>query len=413
MRVNNAPAGNPIFMLRRARGTINLKTATQSGDNIGQIVFEAYDGTNFKRAAAVSSQIDGPVSPGLVPGNLRFHTRDTLGVMGTRMRIHNYGLVDVLGYFQVEDGTSVNEISTDSTLFDESHDAVVTEGAIKWYVDNKLLGDGLLWNNVLIRFDSLNKKLINSTVFDYDTHVHVHNNLIVDGDMDVAGTVDLSSPGLNTNVRGKLNVDGIAKFLAAVNSTNKDNGAVVVENGGLGVEQQITSGTDIWAYHRLISGNTITIDGTLNPGSIEESHGKITFVDDTIHTDGAIGVGTLFPKAEIHVTKYNGVVAEGTFGSGTLSVEGGGVRMLWYPKKGAFRAGLANDTSWNDIHIGNYSAAFNENAIASGEASSAFGRSTIELRVVLLQQLWAVNQLQAVMLLLPWAGLQLQVEMLQ
>ncbi|MCK5838408.1 MAG: hypothetical protein KAG99_01110, partial [Bacteroidales bacterium] len=399
MRVNNSPGGNPIFMLRRARGSINLKTAAQNGDNIGQIVFEAYDGSNFKRAAAVSSRIDGPVSPGIVSASLGFHTRDTLGVMSTKMRIYNYGLVDVLGYFQVENGTSVNEISIDSLLADQSDDAVVTEKAIKWYVDHTVPGQDYLYHNVLIRFDSLQKKVVNSTVFDEDTHVQINNNLDVNGWLDVSGAVDLAAAGVLTNVRGPLSVDGaavfdktvdvidstrlhgtlevtgITKFYHAQESTHKDEGAVVLENGGLGVEKNITSGQDIWAYHRLISGNTITIDGTLPVGSIEESHGKITFVDDTIHTDGAIGVGTLFPKAEIHVTKDNGVVAEGTFGSGTLGVEGAGVRMLWYPKKAAFRAG-STDTTWNDDYIGDYSAAFGNKTIAIGSHSVAGGLMT-------------------------------------
>ncbi|MCK4679347.1 MAG: hypothetical protein KAT48_14530 [Bacteroidales bacterium] len=416
-RVNNYWASNALFLLQRTRGSGNVLSPVQEGDRVGQIRFEGYHGITggnslYGYPSIIISQVAGPLQNDIVPGNLQFWTTDTLGNLGERFRISGAGylgigtltpssMLHVNGDFRLLQGTSVYEISIDSLLTDQSDDAVVTEKAIKWYVDHTVPGQDYLYHNVLIRFDSLQKQVVNSTVFDEDLYVHVQNNLIVDGYMDVAGAVDLAASGVLTNVRGSLSVDeaavfdstvdvsgstrlhgtldvdGIARFLATVNSTTKDNGAVVVENGGLGVEQQITSGTDIWAYHTLISGNSITIDGTLDPGTIEESHGKISFVDDTIHTDGAIGVGTLFPKAEIHVTKDNGVVAEGTFGSGTLGVEGAGVRMLWYPKKAAFRAGYANDTSMNDAYIGEYSAAFGNQSIAIGSHSVAGGLMTV------------------------------------
>jgi hypothetical protein len=62
---------------------------------------------------------------------------------------------------------------------------------------------------------------------------------------------------------------------------------------------------------------------------------------------------------------------------GTLPVEGAGTRMLWYPKKAAFRAGGINGTQWDDANIGLYSTAFGENVRALGDFSLAVGRNTV------------------------------------
>ena len=48
---------------------------------------------------------------------------------------------------------------------------------------------------------------------------------------------------------------------------------------------------------------------------------------------------------------------------------GGGTRMLWYPRKAAFRAGRVHTTGWYDANIGNDSVSFGINNIASGSGS--------------------------------------------
>lgn len=82
------------------------------------------------------------------------------------------------------------------------------------------------------------------------------------------------------------------------------------------------------------------------------------------------------------------ILATGTYGSGwTEPDSGAGTRMLWYPRKSAFRAGSVDGTQWDDDNIGNYSIAggFNVTATAasgvsigdtisnSGTGSKAFG----------------------------------------
>lgn len=64
--------------------------------------------------------------------------------------------------------------------------------------------------------------------------------------------------------------------------------------------------------------------------------------------------------------------------SGTgIAIEGAGTRMMWYPRKGAFRAGGINGTQWDAANIGDYSVAIGENVRASASHAVAFGlRST-------------------------------------
>ena len=88
-----------------------------------------------------------------------------------------------------------------------------------------------------------------------------------------------------------------------------------------------------------------------------------------------VGIGINSPSAKLHVQGDDGVLFEGNLNSGTIPKEGAGVRMMWYPKKAAFRSGYAFGTEWDDANIGYYSTAVGgNNTIASGEYSTAMGR---------------------------------------
>lgn len=81
------------------------------------------------------------------------------------------------------------------------------------------------------------------------------------------------------------------------------------------------------------------------------------------------------------VQEEGGVWAPGTFGRGTLPVEGAGTRLLWHPGKAAFRAGrvgfgMSDGDEWNESALGAYSAAFGANTRAAGRAAMAFGQGS-------------------------------------
>src|SRR5437867_2001676 len=73
------------------------------------------------------------------------------------------------------------------------------------------------------------------------------------------------------------------------------------------------------------------------------------------------------------ITDPDGWAATGTFGSGVIPVTGAGVRLMWYPRKAAFRAGSVIGGQWDDANVGDYSVALGQNTMASAHHSTAMG----------------------------------------
>lgn len=91
-----------------------------------------------------------------------------------------------------------------------------------------------------------------------------------------------------------------------------------------------------------------------------------------------VGIGINTPKARLHVADSS-VLFSGPSSlpavPGKPPVSGAGVRMMWYPSKGAFRSGYVNSTQWDETNIGNYSISFGSLNKSSGVNSSSFGIS--------------------------------------
>jgi hypothetical protein len=85
-------------------------------------------------------------------------------------------------------------------------------------------------------------------------------------------------------------------------------------------------------------------------------------------------------SAPAHVLDANedgGFLVRGTFGKGEIPTKGTGTRLMWYPARAAFRAGIVDATydaaAWDMDRIGDYSTAFGQTPRASGIASFAAG----------------------------------------
>lgn len=85
-----------------------------------------------------------------------------------------------------------------------------------------------------------------------------------------------------------------------------------------------------------------------------------------------------FPSRTGLKLDVNGLlISNGLFGSGENIVDNWGnqsTKMIWYPKKAAFRVGRAQGNQWDNARIGNYSIAMGHNSEASGGSSVAIGR---------------------------------------
>ncbi|MFA9288282.1 MAG: MerR family DNA-binding transcriptional regulator [Weeksellaceae bacterium] len=98
-------------------------------------------------------------------------------------------------------------------------------------------------------------------------------------------------------------------------------------------------------------------------------------------TSGNFGIGTTSPQFKLTVGGDDGgIIALGATGTGTGAVlpafgNDNRIKMFWYPRKAAFRAGNST-TTWDDDDIGLFSAAFGSETLALGNHSFAAGDST-------------------------------------
>src|SRR3989339_696185 len=109
--------------------------------------------------------------------------------------------------------------------------------------------------------------------------------------------------------------------------------------------------------------------------------------NDSIYSYGAICAGnangncsgsggTVITSSGI--TTAGNILATGTFGSGWTEPNlGAGPRMMWYPRKSAFRVGYVEGTEWDNTNIGNHSIAMGYNTTARGVTSTAMGLGTV------------------------------------
>lgn len=125
-----------------------------------------------------------------------------------------------------------------------------------------------------------------------------------------------------------------------------------------------------------VNGQVLTYDGAswtpTTPAQGVSDHGQLDGLQDDDHAQYLLVDGVR--------STHNGFAVTGMLNTGTIPVEGSGVRMMWYPAKAAFRAGYAGEFQggkygWNDSEIGRYSVAMGVNTVASGTASMALGAS--------------------------------------
>ena len=91
---------------------------------------------------------------------------------------------------------------------------------------------------------------------------------------------------------------------------------------------------------------------------------------------GNVGIGTANPYVGLHVKGLNGVLFEGTNTDAGIPTTGPGTRLMWYPAKGALRAGAVGGNQWDADSIGYHSIAMGIDAVASADGSVALGLNT-------------------------------------
>jgi hypothetical protein len=173
----------------------------------------------------------------------------------------------------------------------------------------------------------------------------------------------------------------------SINDSNPDDRLFVIGNGTPSAWSDalvmLKNGNTTFGGSLAVNGNgtgtsyTLPIDrGTANFVLTTDGAGATTWA---AASGGAAGVDLSTAQSVGGLktfTSDDGLLATGTFGTGAVSSLDAGTRMMWYPKKSAFRAGSVDGTQWDDANIGDYSTAMGASTTASGSYSTAMGQSS-------------------------------------
>ncbi|MCX6781608.1 MAG: hypothetical protein NTW66_00575 [Candidatus Magasanikbacteria bacterium] len=214
--------------------------------------------------------------------------------------------------------------------------------------------------------------LTNATAIGYQAKVGANNAIVLGGTGSYAVNVGIGtiSPTYRLTVMGDFAATGTIRVGDTMSA------------GTYGQLLMSTATSAQWISTSSLGLGNVSGTGLANHVSYWSSATSQTYDSDGNFywdsTNNRLGIGTTTPEFRLSVENDGGIIAKGTYGSGaTLTTSGEGARMIWYPRKAAFRAGYAYDTQWDDANIGDYSVAFNRNTIASGAYSSAFGRASV------------------------------------
>jgi Chaperone of endosialidase/Head domain of trimeric autotransporter adhesin len=166
-----------------------------------------------------------------------------------------------------------------------------------------------------------------------------------------------------------------------VDTAERSDAMVILKNGNTG----IGSSTPQDKLH--VVGKIRMVDGNQATGKIlvSDTYGTATWTTptaaggtlDQAYDFGGAGLGKAITAdaGAVLINGTDGLVSTGTAGSGVVIPSGAGTRMVWNPRKAAFRAGTVSGTQWDDANVGSRSTAFGNNSVASGTNSNAFGSS--------------------------------------
>ena len=188
----------------------------------------------------------------------------------------------------------------------------------------------------------------------------------------------------NIAVSGTVDGIDIATDVAANTAKVTDDDYGVTEVYGIGWNDDQDSPTKNDVYDKIESlgggGGADNLGDHTATQNIQLSSNWLSGDGDNegvyIAADGKVGIGTAAPAANLNIAGDDGLLVQGTFGSGIAQNLGLGTRLHFYSKKSAFRAGYVDGTNWDNANIGTYSTAFGYDTKASGETSIALGTGT-------------------------------------
>jgi hypothetical protein len=256
-------------------------------------------------------------------------------------------------------------INYQGKLTDTSGNPVDGSHSILFSIYNAETGGSVLWSEVqtVTVIDGLFSVLLGSvSPIPYSVFHELETYLELKFGSDPAMTPRqrLVSVGyaMHSENTDKLDGHDAADFVRSVDGVAPENGNIdFIEGSNITIE-------------RDFQDKTITISATTGGGNTL----------DQAYDQGGRGAGRVITAdaGAFQVGGEDGVVFTGTSGAGSVPLTGEGTRMMWYPRRSAFRAGSLSATGadfWNDANIGASSVAMGRDTRATAKYSIALGYS--------------------------------------
>jgi len=313
---NNANIDNDLTVGGIAR--FNNTTQSTTKDN-GAVIVEGGVGIEKNLNVGGNTEIDGTLGvDGIttLKNTTQSNTKDdgaliVEGGAGIEKNVNIGGNTEIDGTLGV-DGVTTLKNTTQSTTKDDG--ALVVEGGagIEKNLNvggNTSLGGALDVGGVLTVTNTTESTNKDNGALVVEGGAGIEKNINVGGNSGVTG---------NSAVGGTLGVNGIATFNNTAESTNKDNGAVVVE-GGAGIEKNLNVGGNSGVTGNSAVGGNSAVTGNSTVGGTLGVNGIATFNNTTQSTtkdNGAVVVeGGVGIEKNLNVGGNVGVTGNTTTGS--------------------------------------------------------------------------------------------------
>ena len=200
-----------------------------------------------------------------------------------------------------------------------------------------------------------------------------------------AQSVGINNEGLAPHPSAMLDIRSLGKGLLIPRMSEDDRVTIVSPATGLMV-YQTTGNTGFWffegtwkkfgdnlgdhtATQTVVLGNNRIAQTDNGTGLAVDNRGAVTIRQKAITNiaaDSAV-------KENITFGSDGSILARGKYLTGPIPMTGTGMRLMWWPTRGAFRAGNALNTEWDSLNIKDYSFAFGNQVIANAYGAVAFG----------------------------------------
>ncbi|HEX8833766.1 MAG TPA: tail fiber domain-containing protein [Abditibacteriaceae bacterium] len=202
---------------------------------------------------------------------------------------------------------------------------------------------------------------------------------------DAIGSV-ISYQGKLTEANGVAVADGKTNVVFRIYEIFFNIPIVVYNNAGTAQEVETVGGV----FNAFIPVGDFEFDPTktyelgIQAGNNGEVRHPIAAVPMALKTKNAVDLTTNQTIGGVKTFSDTLKATSSLLATGSIDInttlapaEGAGVRLMWFPGRGAFRAGEVNGTQWDDANLGFHSTAFGLNSRASGDYGFAAGNRVV------------------------------------